>query len=73
MPMPPLSTHSFHSSSVVFAKWHAFVEQSHAEFRARLQSIVLGSECPATVLYPVCDGSLATNHERDDFLNRQPY
>ena len=72
MPMPPLST-SFHSSSVAFAKWQAFVEQSHAEFRARLQSIVRGSECPATVLYPVRDGSQATYYERDDFLGRNPY
>ena len=72
MPMPPLST-SFHSSSVAFAKWQAFVEQSHAEFRARLQGIVRRTECPATVLYPVFDGSQATCREREDFLGRCPH
>ena len=71
MPMPPLSNNN--GASAAFAAYQAFVEQSHAEFRTRLQSIVRGSECPATVLYPVCDGSLATNHERDDFLGRNPY
>ena len=70
MPMPPLSNNG---ASAAFAAYQAFVEQSHAEFRARLQSIVRGSECPATVLYPVRDGSQATYHERDDFLDRNPY
>ena len=73
MPMPPLSTHSFHSSSAEFAAWQEFVEQSRAEFHARLQGIVRGTECPATVLYPARDGSLATNQERKDFLYRHPY
>ena len=51
-------------------EWKRFVEQSCAEFRARLEGIRRGTECPMTVLYPVRDGSLATCREREDFLGR---